>query len=64
MHRDRGLRLLIPKKGFKLKKAILLLSITVASGLLMVSVYSSIVDTKSWGFDIPSVYSAVRDDVF
>ena len=59
-----GVRVSIAKKEFKPKKAIRFLSITVASGLLMVSVYNSLVDTKSWGFDIPSVYSAVRDDDF
>jgi len=48
-----GVRVSIPKKGFKPKKAILFLSITVASGLLMVSVYNSLVDAESWGFDIP-----------
>jgi hypothetical protein len=49
MHRDRGLRVLIPKR-VQAEKAILFLSMTVASGLLMVSVYNSLVDTKNWGF--------------
>jgi hypothetical protein len=53
MHRNRGLRVLIPKR-VQAEKAILFLSITVASGLLMVSVYKSLVDAKSWGFDIPA----------
>jgi hypothetical protein len=71
MHRDRGLRVLIPKR-VQAEKAIPFLSITVASGLLMVSVYNSLVDAKSWGFDIPASIqrpetcykSIVTQDVF
>jgi hypothetical protein len=48
-------------RGFKVKKAILLLSITVASGLLMVSIYNTLVDAKSWGSDIPTSIQAARD---
>jgi len=44
-----------------MKKAILFLSIIVASGLLMVSVYNTIVDAKSWGADMPASIQAARD---
>ena len=44
-----------------MKKAILFLSIIVASGLLMVSVYNTIVDAKSWGADVPASIQAARD---
>jgi len=44
-----------------MKKAILFLSIMVASGLLMVSVYNTIVDAKSWGADMPDSIQAARD---
>ena len=44
-----------------MKKAILFLSISVASGLLMVSVYNTLVDAKSWGADIPASIQAARD---
>jgi len=63
MHRDRGLRVLIPKR-VQAEKAILFLSITVASGLLMVSVYTSLVDAKSWGFDIPASIQRPETMVF
>jgi hypothetical protein len=44
-----------------MKKAILFLSIMVASGLLMVSVYNTVVDAKSWGADMPASIQAARD---
>jgi hypothetical protein len=44
-----------------MKKAILFLSITVASGLLMVSIYNTLVDAKSWGSDIPASVQTARD---
>ena len=44
-----------------MKKAILFLSIIVASGLVMVTVYNTIVDAKSWGSDIPASIQAARD---
>jgi len=36
------------QKSSKMKEAILFLSIRVASGVLMISVYKSLVDAKSW----------------
>jgi len=36
------------QKSSKMKEAILFLSIRVASGVLMISVYNSLVDAKSW----------------
>jgi len=44
-----------------MKKAILFLSIIVASGLTMVTVYNSIVDARSWNSDIPASIQAARD---
>jgi anthrone oxygenase-like protein len=44
-----------------MKKAILFLSIIFASGLVMVTVYNTIVDAKSWGSDIPASIQAARD---
>jgi hypothetical protein len=44
-----------------MKKVILFLSISVASGLLMVSVYNTLVDAKSWGADIPVSIQVARD---
>jgi len=44
-----------------MKKAILFLSILVASGLTMVTVYNSIVDARSWNSDIPTSIQAARD---
>ena len=44
-----------------MKKAILFLSIIVASGLVMVTVYNTLVDAKSWGSDIPASIQAARD---
>ncbi len=44
-----------------MKKAILFLSIILASGLVMVTVYNTIVDAKSWGSDIPASIQAARE---
>src|SRR5438128_1607434 len=44
-----------------MKKAILFLSITVASGLVMVTVYNTLVDARSWGSDIPASIQAARE---
>ena len=44
-----------------MKKAILFLSILLASGLTMVTVYNSIVDARSWNSDIPASIQAARD---
>src|SRR5262245_44726593 len=43
------------------KKAILFLSIMVASGLTMVTVYQTVIDSRSWSSDIPSSIQAARD---
>jgi len=52
---------LSPKGPEKMKKAILFLSIIFASGLVMVTVYNTVVDAKSWGSDIPASIQAARD---
>src|SRR5215470_4788572 len=44
-----------------MKKAILFLSIIVASGLTMVTAYNSVVDARSWNSDIPASIQAARD---
>jgi hypothetical protein len=44
-----------------MKKAVLFLSIIVASGLVMVTVYNTLVDARSWGSDIPASIQAARD---
>ena len=44
-----------------MKKAILFLSIVCASGLTMVSIYNTVIDAKSWGFDIPASIQTARD---
>ena len=44
-----------------MKKLILFLSIICASGLTLVSIYNTIVDAKSWGFDIPASIQTARD---
>jgi Anthrone oxygenase len=44
-----------------MKKAILFLSIILASGLVMVTVYNTVVDAKSWGSDIPASIQAARE---
>ena len=44
-----------------MKVAILCLSIMVASGLVMVTVYNTLVDAKSWSSDIPTSIQTARD---
>ena len=44
-----------------MKKIILFLSIMVASSLLGVSIYNSVIDAKSWGADIPNSIQAARE---
>ena len=44
-----------------MKIAILCLSIMVASGLVMVTVYNTLIDAKSWGSDIPASIQTARD---
>lgn len=44
-----------------MKIAILCLSIVVASGLVMVTVYNTLIDAKSWNSDIPTSIQTARD---
>jgi len=44
-----------------MKKNILFLSITIATGLLFTNLYSSLVDARSWGNDIPNSIGAARE---
>jgi Domain of unknown function (DUF1772) len=44
-----------------MKKAILFLSIIVASGLTMVTVYQTVIDSRSWSSDIPASIQAARE---
>lgn len=44
-----------------MKNIILFASITIASGLLFVNLYTSLIDVKSWGSDIPSSIATMRD---
>jgi uncharacterized membrane protein len=44
-----------------MKTIILLLSITIASGVLMVNVYTSLIDALSWGSDIPNSIATARE---
>ena len=44
-----------------MKTIILFASISIASGLLFVNLYTSLVDVKSWGSDIPNSIAASRE---
>jgi len=44
-----------------MKNVILFASITVASGLMLANVYTSIIDAKSWGANVPESISVSRD---
>src|SRR5215471_15395942 len=44
-----------------MKIAILYLSVMVASGLVMVTVYNTLVDAKSWRSDVPASIQTARD---
>jgi hypothetical protein len=44
-----------------MKKLILFLSITCASGLTLVSIYNTVVDAQSWTSDIPTSIQTARD---
>jgi hypothetical protein len=48
-------------KGFSMKVTVAFLSIFMASGLTMVTVYNTLVDAKSWGSDIPASIQTARD---
>ena len=44
-----------------MKTILLCISISLASGLLLINVYNSLVDAKSWGNDIPNSITAARE---
>lgn len=44
-----------------MKNLFLFASIALASGLLLVNVYTSLIDSKSWGADIPNSIAAARE---
>ena len=44
-----------------MKIAFLCLSIIVASGLVMVTVYNTLIDAKSWSSDVPTSIQTARD---
>lgn len=44
-----------------MKKAIVYLSIIFASGLVMVTIYNTLIDARSWGSHIPASIQAARD---
>jgi hypothetical protein len=44
-----------------MKTIILFASISIASGLLFVNLYTSLVDAKSWGSDIPNSIATTRE---
>ena len=44
-----------------MKTIILFASIAIASGLLLVNIYTSIVDAKSWGSNIPNSIATARE---
>ncbi|MDG3581847.1 DUF1772 domain-containing protein [Galbibacter pacificus] len=49
------------KKFVNVKVTVLYLSIIFASGLFMVTIYNTIVDSKSWGGDLPTSIQTARD---
>jgi hypothetical protein len=44
-----------------MKTIILFASIAIASGLLLTNIYTSLVDARSWGGDIPNSIAAARE---
>jgi len=44
-----------------MKKTIVCFSIICASGLTWVSIYNTVIDAQSWGFDIPASIQTARD---
>ena len=44
-----------------MKNIIVFLSISIASGILFVNLYTSLIDAKSWGSDIPNSIAAARE---
>jgi hypothetical protein len=43
-----------------MKKVILFASVSLASGLLFANLYTSLIDSRSWGADIPNSIAAAR----
>lgn len=43
-----------------MKQILLFLSISLASGLLLMNIYNSLIDTKAWGSDIPNSIETTR----
>jgi hypothetical protein len=48
------------RKKTKMKNIILFISIALASGLLFTNLYTSIVDARSWGADLPNSIGVAR----
>jgi hypothetical protein len=48
-------------KKKQMKNFLLFASISIASGLLFVNIYTSLVDAQSWGCDIPNSIAAARE---
>jgi hypothetical protein len=44
-----------------MKTIILFASISIASGLLLVNMYTSLIDARSWGSDIPNSIATARE---
>src|SRR5258707_14736543 len=44
-----------------MKNVVLFVSISIASGILFVNLYTSLVDAKSWGSDIPNSIATTRE---
>jgi hypothetical protein len=44
-----------------MKHIILFISVSVASGILFTNIYTSVIDAKSWGSDIPNSISTARE---
>src|SRR5258706_15825487 len=44
----------------KMKNVVLFASIAIASGLLLTNIYTSIIDAKSWGSNIPQSIETAR----
>ena len=49
------------QKKTHMKNIIVFLSISIASGILFVNLYTSLIDAKSWGTDIPNSIAAARE---
>src|SRR6185436_18903917 len=45
----------------KMKQLLLFVSIALASGLLLTNIYTSLVDAKSWGANIPQSIETARE---